>query len=76
MPLTVRRPGTTDLHELSHQLVYDINIVSTQIFTLWYKLIELITVNPKFVCEFLRMVQEEKMREYWGELIYRTVVET
>lgn len=34
------------------------------------------TINPKFVCEFLRLVYEEKMREYWGELIYRTVFET
>jgi len=28
------------------------------------------------VCEFLRVSHEEKMREYWGELIYRTVFET
>lgn len=76
MPLTVRRPGTLDPYELSYQLVYDINIISTQIFALWYKLIEIITINPKFVCEYLRVVHEEKMREYWGELIYRTVFET
>lgn len=76
MPLTVRRPGTLDPYELSYQLVYDINVVSTQIFSLWHKLIEIITVNPKFVCEFLRVANEEKMREYWGELIYRTVFET
>ena len=56
--------------------MYDINIVSTQIFSLWHKLIEIITINPKFVCEYLRVVHEEKMREYWGELIYRTVFET
>jgi hypothetical protein len=43
---------------------------------LWYKQIEIITINPKFVCEFLRVIYEEKMREYWGELIYRTVIET
>lgn len=34
------------------------------------------TINPKFVCEYLRAVYEEKMREYWGEHIYRTIVET
>lgn len=39
-------------------------------------MIEIITINPKFVCEFLRMINEEKMREYWGEHIYRTIVET
>lgn len=76
LPLTARRPGTLDPYELSYQLVYDVNVISTQIFSLWYKLIEIITINPKFVCEFLRVVHEEKMREYWGELIYRTVVET
>ena len=75
VPLTVRRPGTNDPYELSYQLVYDINIISTQIFALWYKYIEVITINPKFVCEYLRLVHEEKMREYWGELIYRTVFE-
>ena len=76
VPLTVRRPGTLDPYELSYQMVYDVNILSTQIFSLWYKLIEVITINPKFVCEYLRVIHEEKMREYWGELIYRTVFET
>ena len=76
VPLTIRRPGTLDPYELSYQLVYDINILSTQVFGLWYKLIEVITINPKFVTEYLRVIHEEKMREYWGELIYRTVFET
>ena len=76
IPLTNRRPGTLDPYELSYQLVYDINVISTQIFSLWYKFIEVITINPKFVCEYLRVIHEEKMREYWGELIYRTVFET
>ena len=76
VPLTVRRSGTVDPYELSYQLVYDIDIISTQIFGLWYKYIEVMTINPKFVCEYLRLIHEEKMREYWGELIYRTVFET
>lgn len=36
----------------------------------------MLTINPKFVTEFLRTVYEEKMREFWGEHIYRTIVET
>lgn len=36
----------------------------------------MITLNPKFVCEYLRIIHEDKTREYWGELIYRTVSET
>ena len=39
-------------------------------------LIELVTINPKFVMEYLKMNYEERMREYWGEHIFRTVVET
>jgi hypothetical protein len=74
--LMERRPGSQDPYELSYQLIYDINIVSTQIFSLWYQFFEVISINPKFVCEFLRIVHDEKMREYWGELIYRTICET
>lgn len=54
----------------------DIKFVQSQIFGLWFKLIELMTVNPKFVCEYLRAIYEEKKREYWGEHIFRTIVET
>jgi hypothetical protein len=25
------------------------------VFQLWHKLIEIITINPKFVCEYLRL---------------------
>jgi|LauGreDrversion4_2_1035121.scaffolds.fasta_scaffold104155_3 hypothetical protein len=34
------------------------------------------TVSPKFITEYLRTVYEEKMREHWGENIFRTIVET
>jgi len=34
------------------------------------------TINPKFICEYLRAMYEEKKREYWGEHIFRTIVET
>ena len=43
---------------------------------MWCRYIDVLTINPKFVCEYLRLIHEEKMREYWGELIYRTVFET
>ena len=32
-------------------------------FQLWHKIIEIITINPKFICEYLRITYEEKMRE-------------
>lgn len=57
-------------------LVNDIKFISDQLFSLWFKFINLLTLNPKFVTEFLRILYEEKMREYWGEHIYRTIVET
>lgn len=37
---------------------------------------ELLTISPKFITEYLRAIYEEKMREHWGENIFRTIVET
>ena len=71
-----QRIKTQDPYALSFQLVQDINLVSSQIFQLWHKLIEIITINPKFICEYLRILYEEKMREVQGEHIYRTIIET
>jgi len=57
-------------------LTNDIKFISDQLFSLWFKFINLLTLNPKFVTEFLRIIYEEKMRECWGDHIYRTIVET
>ena len=75
MPFSTR-VKLQDPYQISFQLVNDINLVSCQVFQLWHKLIEIITINPKFVCEFLRIQYEEKMREAQGEHIYRTIIET
>lgn len=65
-----------DPYKVAILLTNDIKFISDQLFTLWFKLIGVITLNPKFIAEYLRIVYEEKMREYWGEHIYRTIVET
>ena len=65
-----------DPFKVSILLTSDIKFISDQLFSLWFKFINLLTLNPKFVTEFLRILYEEKMREYWGEHIYRTIVET
>jgi hypothetical protein len=65
-----------DPFKVSMLLINDIKFISDQLFSLWFKFINLLTLNPKFVTEFLRILYEEKMREYWGEHIYRTIVET
>jgi len=71
-----QRVGSSDPYKIAAQMQLDVNLVSTQVFQLWHKLIEIITINPKFVCELLRHQYEEKMREQWGEHIYRKIVET
>jgi hypothetical protein len=70
------RIGSKDPYQIAFQLNADINQVSSQVFQLWHKLIEIIIINPKFICEYMRMQYEEKMREHWGEHIYRTIIET
>ena len=67
---------SSDPYQVSFMLVQEFNMVSSQVFQLWHKIIEIITINPKFVCEYLRILYEEKMRETWGEHIYRTIIET
>jgi hypothetical protein len=44
--------------------------------TLWHKVIELIQISPRFIKEYLNAEFEEKMRERWGESIFRDVVPT
>ena len=65
-----------DPNRIAALVTGDIKMVADQIFSIWNRLVELLTINPKFVTEFLRVIYEEKMREYWGEHIYRTIVET
>lgn len=65
-----------DPYRVALLLTNDVKFISDQLFGLWFKFIGLLTINPKFVAEFLRIIYEEKMREYWGEHIYRTIVET
>ena len=76
-PIQMRlRSCNGDPYQAAQLMTDDIKIIADQIFGIWNKMIELVTINPKFVTEFLRIIYEEKMREYWGEHIYRTIVET
>jgi hypothetical protein len=71
-----QRVHLNDPYQIAFQLMQDLNQVGSQLFQLWHKIIEIITINPKFVCEYLRILNEEKMREVQGEHIYRTLIET
>ena len=70
-----QRVNLADPYQIAFQLIQDINLVSAQVFQLWHKLVEIVTINPKFVCEYLRILYEERMREVHGEHIYRTIIE-
>lgn len=71
-----QRANLNDPYQISFQLMQDLNQVGSQLFQLWHKILEIITINPKFVCEYLRIQYEEKMREVQGEHIFRTLIET
>ena len=70
------RVDLRDPYKIANRMVLEFNFVGSQIYQLWYKLIEIITINPKFVCELLHLMYEERMKERWGENIFRTVIET
>jgi hypothetical protein len=71
-----QRNKTKDPYKIANKMIYEINLVAGQLFQLWHKVIEVVTINPKFVCELLHFEYEEKMRERWGENIFRNVVHT
>ena len=61
-----------DAYLITNLILEDIKFFSNQIFALWYRLVEVLTISPKFITEYLRAIYEEKMREHWGENIFRT----
>lgn len=50
--------------------------VGLQLNTVWNKIIECIKIEPKYILELLRFDYETRLREKWGESIFRNIIET
>mmetsp|Transcript_58408 Transcript_58408/g.148414 ORF Transcript_58408/g.148414 Transcript_58408/m.148414 type:complete len:810 (+) Transcript_58408:195-2624(+) len=69
----VRRIGRDDINErtLAASLAYDLNEVSCQLATLWYKLLNVMSYACRETAAFLRMAWEESIIEQWGASVLR-----
>jgi hypothetical protein len=57
-------------------MVFEINLLAGKMLILQHKLIDVLKVCPRFITEFHHFDFKEKMREKWGDSIFREVVPT
>ena len=50
-------------------------MVSLQIRIAYNKILESIKIEPKYVLELLKLEYEQKIREKWGESIFRNILD-
>lgn len=56
-------------------MIEELAMVSTQIRIAYNKIIEAIKIEPKYVLELLKLEYEQKIREKWGESIFRNILD-
>lgn len=66
----------TDPQAVANKMIFEINMLSGKILILQHRLIEVIKVSPRFITEYHHLDFKEKMREKWGESIFREVIPT
>lgn len=57
-------------------MIFEINLLAGKMLILQHKLIDVLKVTPRFITEFHHFEFKEKMRDKWGESIFREVVPT
>ena len=57
-------------------MIFEINLLAGKMLILQHKLIEVIKISPRFITEHLKIEYEEKMRDRWGESVFRQVIPT
>jgi hypothetical protein len=57
-------------------MIFEINLLAGKMLILQHKLIDVLKVCPRFITEHHHFEYKEKMRDKWGESIFREVVPT
>lgn len=60
-----------DIHAVSNQMLFEINLLAGNMLILQHKMIEVIKAAPRFVSEYLQLEYEDKARKTWSEGIFR-----
>ena len=61
---------------VARKIIEDIGFLGVQLNVVWNKLVESIQIEPKYILELLRFDYETKIREKWGESIFRNIIDT
>lgn len=57
-------------------MIFEINLLAGKMLILQHKLIEVMKVSPRFITEYLHYEYNDKMRDKWGDSVFRNVVAT
>lgn len=57
-------------------MILEINLLAGKMLILQHKLIDALKISPRFITEHHHFEYKEKMRDKWGESIFREVVPT
>jgi hypothetical protein len=57
-------------------MLFEINLLAGKMLILQHKLIETIKISPRFITEHHHYEYNEKMRERWGDSVFRNVIGT
>ena len=67
---------SNDAYAIANQMIFEINLLAGKMLILQHKLIDVLKVCPRFITEYHHFEYKEKMRDKWGESIFRNVVPT
>eukprot|EP00357_Protocruzia_adherens_P011452 CAMPEP_0115014822 /NCGR_PEP_ID=MMETSP0216-20121206/26337_1 /TAXON_ID=223996 /ORGANISM="Protocruzia adherens, Strain Boccale" /LENGTH=844 /DNA_ID=CAMNT_0002384695 /DNA_START=9 /DNA_END=2543 /DNA_ORIENTATION=- len=65
-----------DPEELAKAIQYEMNNLAANIFQLWHKLVMVLQMEKTELNAILKESFKEKMRESWGESIFRNIIQT
>jgi hypothetical protein len=66
----------TDLNAVASQMIFEVNLLAGKMLILQHKLIEVIKIAPRFLTEHHHYEYNDRMREKWGDSVFRNIVTT
>jgi hypothetical protein len=66
----------SDIYSVANTMIFEINLLAGKMLILQHKLIDVLKVCPRFICEHHHFEYNDRMREKWGESVFRNVVPT
>lgn len=57
-------------------MIFEINLIAGKMLILQHKLVEVVKINPRFITEYHHYEYNDKMRDKWGDSVFRNVIPT